>query len=116
MQWTLGGCAIAGNVRPFTLTGGQAVLLIFASEEEATACDAAVPADALQRAPPAMRRLRMCSTSKSFCPSSNFVPAPLMALTSCKIHQPPRRASPGDAVNQTLRAVQEMLLQPTPLS
>ena len=116
VQWTLGGCVIAGNVRPFTLAGGQAVLLIFASEEEATACDAAVPADALQRALPAMRRLRMCSTSKSFCPSSNFVPAPLMALTSCKIHQPPRRAIPSDAVNQTLRAVQDMLLPPTPPS
>ena len=66
VQWTLDGYVIAGNVRPFTLTGGQAVLLVFASEEEATACDAAVPAGSLQRALPAMRRLRICSVSKSF--------------------------------------------------
>ena len=116
VQWTLDGCVIAGNVRPFTLTGGQAVLLVFASEEEATACDAAVPAGSLQRALPAMRRLRICSVSKSFCPSSNFAPSPLMALTSCKIHQPPRRASPSDATHQALRAVQEMLRPPTPPS
>ena len=96
VQWIFGGRIIAENVRPFTLNSGNAVLLIFASDDEASATEAHVPPGVLLPAPAEIRRLRMCNTSKSFCPHVNFVAAPGgPAPTSCRIHLAPRKSTPS---------------------
>ena len=106
VQWILGGRVIAENVRPFTLNSGNAVLLIFASDEEASASEVHVPPGVLLPAPAEIRRLRMCNTSKSFCPHVNFVAAPgCAAPTSCRIHLAPRKSTPSAMMPQPAAAV-----------
>jgi hypothetical protein len=89
IQMTLGELIVAQRVRPFTLTSTSSVLLIFASEAEAQACESAAPPGLLVDAQPEHQWLRMCCTSKSLCPHLNFThlqPGSPSLQSSCAIH------------------------------
>ena len=88
VHWTIDQKVIGTGVRPFPLAGTDAMLLIFSTEEAAASCARLAPQGLLVPAPPELRRLRMCSTSKSLCPHTNFQMAQGSSAipTSCAIH------------------------------
>ena len=115
IQWSIMGHVVATAVRPFSLANTGAVLLVFASDEEASACAKAVPPGVLRHTELTDRTLRVCNTSKSFCPQANFTPMVATAAgtaASCKIHLPhrsgkqPKLSSPSDGSG--------LLFQPAP--
>ena len=102
ITWTIDGRVVSDNVRPFTLHNDSRMLLIFVNEIEALACEAIVPHGTLSPAPVEHRRMRMCSTSKSFCPLMNFSGANSslsLAAASCAIHLPVRAHVRSDIHN-----------------
>lgn len=94
VAWMLGDVTVA--VRQFPLVGESAHhLLVFASEDDVVRCESAVPVGVLQPASTAQCRMRMCSTSKSFCPEVNFNPASgAPGTSSCVTHFTSRAAGP----------------------
>eukprot|EP00966_Prymnesium_polylepis_P194107 4499821-Prymnesium_polylepis.1 len=89
VQWSLDRRVLARSVKPFKLKNTTALLLVFASEDEAQACERMVPAELLEPAQPHHCQMRMCNIAKTFCPAINFSDS---AATSCSLHRTARPA------------------------